>query len=80
MTGVMMMAPLMGMPKMDIAALLGSLLSDAPPMPERSPRMVGLLMRFMIGTVILSSGYALTREYLPGFSRLFKGLIYGLLV
>lgn len=80
MTAIMMMAPLMGMPKMDIAAMLGSMLSSAPPAPGSSVWIIGLVMHFMIGTVVLPIGYAIVNGYLPTSSPLARGVVYGTLV
>lgn len=80
MTAVMMMAPLMGMPKMDIAAMLGSMIAGAPPGSGSFAWIVGLIMHLMIGTVVLSTVYALASRHLPPSSPVAKGLIYGVLV
>lgn len=80
MTVVTMVAPKMGMPKMDIAMMLGSILAGAPPTPGSFAWIAGLLMHLMIGTVVLSTGYALTNNHLPTSSPLVKGLIYGVIV
>jgi hypothetical protein len=80
MTVMMLMAPLMGMPKMDIAAMLGSMVAGAPPAPGSFAWIVGLAMHLMIGSIVLSTGYALASSYLPTSSLTMKGLIYGVMV
>lgn len=80
MTIIMVMAPLMGMPKMDIAAMLGSMLAGEPPAPGSFAWIVGLAMHLMIGTGVLSAIYALAKHYLPTSSPFAKGLNFGVIV
>lgn len=80
MTVVTMLAPTMGLPKMDIAAMLGSVLTGTPPAPGTSSWLVGFAMHVIIGTAVLSTGYALLQSKLPTASALANGLIYGVLV
>ncbi len=80
MTIMTMLAPMMGMPKMDIAAMLGSLLGGPPPDVGSSAWLVGFGMHLMIGIAILAIGYALINNYLPTSSSLAKGLFYGVIV
>ncbi len=80
MTIMTMVAPMMGMPKMDIAAMLGSLLGGPPPDVGSSAWLVGFGMHLMIGIAILAIGYALINNYLPTSSSLAKGLFYGVIV
>lgn len=77
MTIMTMVAPMMGMPKMDIAAMLGSMLGGPPPEVGNSAWLVGFIMHLMIGIAILAIGYALVNDYLPTSSSLAKGLFYG---
>jgi len=70
MTAIMMLAPAMGMPKMDIAAMLGSMLAGQPPAMGSSAWLVGFAMHLMIGIVGLSTGFALISNYLPTSSSL----------
>src|SRR5260370_29070733 len=77
---IMMMAPLMGMPKMDVPGMLGRMLAGVPVAPGSAEWSVGLLMHLMIGTAMLSVAYAFVRGYLPTESPIAKGAIYGLLV
>ncbi len=77
MTIIMLMAPLMGMPKMDIAAMLGRMLAGEPPAPGSFAWIVGLAMHLLVGTGVLSAVYALARHYLPTSSPFAKGLIFG---
>ncbi len=69
MTIVMLMAPLMGMPKMLIGNMLARFM--------HIPIMYGWLAHFMIGSFI-ALGYVLNAEKLPG-NRILKGMLYSLL-
>ena len=80
MTTIMVMAPIMGMPKMDIAAMLGSMLAGGPPAPGSFAWIVGLIMHLMIGSVVLSTAYAMISNHLPTSSPFAKGLIYGVIL
>jgi hypothetical protein len=80
MTIMTMLAPMMGLPKMDIAAMLGSMLDGAPPEVRSSAWLVGFGMHLMIGIGVLAIGYALLNGYLPTSSSLAKGLFYGVIV
>lgn len=59
MTMIMMFAPMMGMPKMDIAAMLGSMLAGQPPAMGNGFWLVGFGMHLMIGVVLLPAAFAL---------------------
>lgn len=80
MTIMTMVAPMIGMPKMDIAAMLGSILGGTAPEVGSSAWLVGFGMHLMIGIVVLAVGYALINDYLPTSSSLVKGLFYGVIV
>lgn len=80
MTAVMMMASAMGMPKMDVAAILGGMLSKVLPIPNSFAWVVGLMMHLVIGSVVLSSIFVLAYKYLPLSSPLGKGFSYGTVV
>jgi len=70
MTLLMMVAPKMGMPKMDVAEMLSMFM--------HAPTLVGWVAHFMIGFV-LAGGYAFvfaTRGQLKGWQ---KGALYGLI-
>ncbi len=77
MTVVMMLAPMMGLPKMDIAAMLGSTFASTPPPPGSPAWLLGLVMHLMIGSVVLSIGYALVSSKLPTRRAFSKGVLYG---
>jgi uncharacterized membrane protein YagU involved in acid resistance len=77
---IMMMASLMGMPRMDVPGMLGSMLSGAPATPGSPAWLVGLFMHLMIGTAILSVAYGFIRGHLPTSSPTAKGAIYGVVV
>lgn len=79
MTVVMMLAPMMGLPKMDIAAMLGSTFASTPTSGSAA-WFAGLAMHLMIGTVVLSIGYALVSTKLRVRNALARGIAYGALV
>jgi len=70
MTMVMMMAPKMGMPKMDIVGMLGSMFS------ADGNRMVGMVMHFMMG-IVFAIVYALLWNAGVGTVTLLWGVIFG---
>lgn len=70
MTMVMVMAPTMGMPKMDIVGMLGSMFS------ADSNRMMGLVMHVMMG-VVFAIVYALLWNAGIGTVGLLWGLLFG---
>ena len=71
MTLLMTMAPRMGMPEMDMPALLGSMFG-AP-----GNRMMGLAMHFMMG-IVFGVIYALLFSAILGTSVLVLGVIFGI--
>jgi len=77
MTVVMMLAPTMGLPKMDIAAMLGSMFASTSPVSGSAAWFAGFAMHLMVGTVVLSIGYALLSTKLRVRSALAKGIAYG---
>ncbi|MBA3806270.1 MAG: hypothetical protein H0X14_11230, partial [Acidobacteria bacterium] len=80
MTMVMYVAPMMGMPKMDIAAMLGSMMSKQMPAPMSGGWLMGMMMHFVNGTIIFPPIYAyLLYPILPG-SPLLKGVVWGLIL
>ena len=58
MTMMMYMAPMMGMPKMDIAAMLGSMFTSGMPQTLSGPWWTGMIIHFINGTVIFPTIYA----------------------
>ena len=70
MTMVMMIAPKMGMPKMDIAGTLGSMFS------AEGNRTVGMVMHFMMG-IVFGIVYALLWNAGIGTVSLLWGAIFG---
>ncbi len=80
MTMIMMLAPAMGMPKMDIAAMLGSMFAGQPPAMGTAFWLVGFGMHLMIGVVVLSTGFTLVNSYLPTSSPLLRGFFFGVIV
>ncbi len=65
MTMIMMLAPAMGLPKMDIAAMLGSMFAGQSPAMGSGLWLIGFGMHLMIGVAVLSTGLALVNSYLP---------------
>ena len=80
MTMLMMFAPSMGMPKMDIAAMLGSMFVGNPPAMGSGAWLIGFAIHLMIGVVILPTGFALIGNYLPTKRPFAKGIIFGIVV
>lgn len=80
MTVMMVNAPSLGMPRMDMAAMLGSLLAGRVPAPGTIFWVAGLFMHLVIGTVVLSTVYGMVKNFLPSSSALAKGLAYGAIV
>lgn len=70
MTLVMLMAPLMGMPKMPI----GNMLADFMHIPVA----IGWIAHFMIGTILAGIYVLVFQERLPG-NDIVKGAVYSLL-
>ena len=81
MTMMMYAAPLMGMPKMDIAAMLGSLVNGGEmPAPMSGPWWMGMMMHFVHGVVIFPLLYAyLLYRVLPG-SDWVRGMLWGVIL
>ncbi|MEO6907579.1 MAG: DUF6789 family protein [Abditibacteriaceae bacterium] len=81
MTMLMYMAPRMGMPNMDIAAMLGSVMNGGQmPAVMSGPWLVGIMMHFVMGTFLFSLIYAyLVYGLLPGQPWV-KGLIWGIVL
>ena len=72
MTILMMLAPMMGMPKMDIVGMLGSMFT-----PNQGPaKIIGLIVHFMMG-VIFAIIYALVWHLGLGAATWLWGLIFG---
>src|SRR5918994_2790707 len=58
MTLLIYISPLVGMPKMDFAALLGSVFTEGTPQPWTAPWWTGMIIHFCDGTIIFSLIYA----------------------
>ncbi len=77
MTMLAYVAPMMGMPKMDFAAMLGSMFVGEMPAVMSGAWLLGMLIHFIDGTVIFSLIYSnFLYGYLPG-SNWLKGVIWG---
>lgn len=70
MTLMMMVAPLMGMPKMDVAAMLSGFM--------QMPILMGWMAHFMIG-IVLAFGYALIFVPRVELRPILNGAVYGLI-
>ncbi len=80
MTMIMYIAPMMGMPKMDVAAMLGGMLRQDMPEPMSSLWLMGMVLHFVNGSVIFPLIFAfLLYHRLPG-APWRKGIIWGLIL
>jgi uncharacterized membrane protein YagU involved in acid resistance len=80
MTVLLYVAPLVGAPKMDIAALLGSILGHGAPAMLSLLWWAGMVWHFVNGTVIFSLIYSyFVYGWLPGENWL-RGTIWGLVL
>jgi hypothetical protein len=78
MTILLYLAPLAGIPKMDIAAMLGSLFGHGIPATVSGLWWAGMVWHFLNGTIIFSLIYAyFVYGRLPGSNSL-RGVIWGL--
>ena len=72
MTILMMLAPMMGMPKMDIVGMLGSMFTTN----QGTAKLIGLVIHFMMG-IIFAIIYALLWSFGVGASTWLWGLVFG---
>jgi len=80
MTAMMYAAPMMGMPKMDVAAMLGSMVSQGMSAPGSGAWWMGMIAHFINGTIIFPLVYAYALyPALPGEPWL-KGAMWGLIL
>jgi hypothetical protein len=80
MTALLYLAPLAGAPKMDIAAMLGSLFGHGMPAVMTGWWWMGMIWHFVNGTIIFSLIYAyLFYGWLPGEPWL-RGMLWGLIL
>ncbi|MGH6690318.1 MAG: DUF6789 family protein [Gammaproteobacteria bacterium] len=80
MTVLMYGGPMMGMPKMDIAGMLGSLLGQGMPAPASGAWWLGMIMHFINGTIIFPLIYVyLLYSVLPGAPWL-RGAAWGVIL
>ncbi len=74
MTALMYMAPMMGMPKMDIATMLGTMILASP-----GPAFwVGMMIHFMMGTVLFPAIYGFALQ--PSSNGTGRGVAFGLVL
>lgn len=76
MTALMYMAPLMGVPKMDIATMLGTMFSTNPSVAFA----IGIAMHFMLGSVLLAIPYFYLIEFKFRDTPWLGGAIWGFLL
>lgn len=69
---VQAMAPMMGLPRMDIAAMVGSMFGGSP--------MVGWILHLMMGTILWAAVYAYSVEPRLVGAPWVRGLSYGFLL
>lgn len=81
MTMLIYLAPLMAMPHMDIAAMLGSMLNGGQmPAVQSGPWWMGMLAHFVMGTLLFPLLYAyVVRGLLPG-KPWARGLAWGIIL
>lgn len=80
MTMMMYGAPMLGMPKMDIAAMLGSMLGGGMPATGSGAWWMGMTLHFINGTIIFPLIYAyVLYSRLPGAPWL-KGATWGIIL
>jgi uncharacterized membrane protein YagU involved in acid resistance len=80
MTMMMYVAPAMGMPKMDIAAMLGSMLGNQMPAPMTGAWWMGLILHLVNGSLIFPLIYSyLLNALLPG-ANWARGALWGLML
>lgn len=80
MTMIMYAAPTMGMPKMDIAAMLGSMMSKTMPAPMSGPWLMGMMMHFINGTIIFPLIYTFLLFRILSGAPWLKGVTWGLIL
>jgi uncharacterized membrane protein YagU involved in acid resistance len=78
MTMMMYAAPMMGMPKMDIAGMLGSMFTGGQPAEAGTGAWwMGMLLHFINGTVVFALIYAYVLYGWPPGSPWLRGLTWG---
>jgi hypothetical protein len=72
MTGFMLLAPVAGLPKMDVGAILGALFGGS--------EVVGWIMHVIIGILMLLPYVFFFNRWIPVENKFARGAIYGILV
>lgn len=80
MTGLMYAAPLMGMPKMDIAAMLGSFVTQSEAVPTNAAWSLGMLIHFVLGALLFPAIYVQTFHIQINITPILKGVGFGLIL
>lgn len=81
MTMMMYAAPMMGLPKMDLAAMIGSMFAGRQmPAPYSGAWWMGMLMHFINGSVIFALIYGYLVHSILAGSPWLRGLEWGLIL
>ncbi len=80
MTMLMYGAPMMGMPKMDIAAMLGSMLGQGMPAAGTGAWWLGMIIHFINGTIIFPLIYAYALYSVLPDAPWLKGATWGVIL
>lgn len=80
MTIMMYAAPMMGMPKMDVAAMLGSMFTGAMPQSWSGAWWTGMIIHFIDGTIIFALIYAYLLYPILAGSPWLRGTEWGLIL
>lgn len=80
MTCLMYISPLVGMPKMDIAAMLGSFVTQSEAVPTNAAWSLGMLIHFVLGTLLFPAIYVQTFHIQINLKPIFKGVGFGLIL
>jgi len=78
MTCLMYIAPLIGMPKMDIAAMLGSFVTRSEAVPTNAAWSLGMLIHFVLGALVFPAVYVQTLHVHWQTQAILKGASFGL--
>ena len=80
MTGLMYLAPVTGMPKMDIAAMLGSFVTQSEAVPTNAVWSLGMLIHFVLGTLLFPAVYVQAMHAQLKMKPILKGASFGVIL
>lgn len=80
MTMIMYMAPLMGMPKMDVAAMLGGMLSQTMPAPLSGAWLMGMFLHVVNGSLVFPLIFAHVIYDRVSGAPWRRGVVWGLIL